>query len=397
MVADANRDEALKCLQIAKDAMLEKDEAKMKRFIAKAQRLDPNCDVKSFLTGTASERSDKPPPQERSYSHDDHYEDADLRQRRRPSTGSNQKSQAKSNGRTPSASRSPKSSSRSRSNSASRASKPEYSQDEVHAVDRIRHCKDYYEILQVSKDSSEITLKKKYRELALKLHPDKCKVPGATDAFKALGNAYAVLSDTKKRAEYDQFGAEGVRGRRHNDGFNDYDVGRGFEAEMSPEDIFEMFFGGGFPNGSVYRRRAHFQFRREEPQEPQTLLGNIFHILPLLVLLFGGLFMQFLVGEPAYSLSREGDYVYPRITRDLRVNYYVKKNFESDYRSKLGQIESHVENEYITQLRMRCYKEKNNRESMLWTAKMRGDQGLWKKAQEMNMPSCKRLEEVMSH
>lgn len=50
MVADANRDEALTCLQKAKEAMLAKDEAKMKRFIEKARRLDPSCDVKSKFT-----------------------------------------------------------------------------------------------------------------------------------------------------------------------------------------------------------------------------------------------------------------------------------------------------------------------------------------------------------
>jgi len=241
-------------------------------------------------------------------------------------------------------------------------------------------------------------LKKRYRELALKLHPDKCKVPGATDAFKALGNAYAVLSDTKKRAEYDQFGAEGAQGtaRRRYDGF-DYDVGRGFEAEVSPEDIFEMFFGGGFPGGHIHRRRGPtFHYRREEPQEAPSILMNLFHILPLIVLLFGGLFVQFLAGEPSYSLTREGEYVYPRTTRDLRVTYYVKKNFEQDYRGKISQIEAHVNNEYINQLRMKCYREKNNRETMLWSAKMRGDNALWQKAQTMSLPSCRQLEELMA-
>uniref|UniRef100_A0A914XZB0 J domain-containing protein n=1 Tax=Panagrolaimus superbus TaxID=310955 RepID=A0A914XZB0_9BILA len=402
MVADANRDEALTCLQKAKEAMLAKDEAKMKRFIEKARRLDPSCDVKSFLTnGTYNSKPEKAEKaqQERSYSHDDHYEEPEMRNRRRsrpsPSRASNASAENPSS--------SQKSRSRSRSTSATRrkqqqdASEPvEYAADEVQSVERIRHCKDYYEILQVEKNCSEVHLKKKYRELALKLHPDKCKVPGATDAFKALGNAYAILSDSKKRAEYDQYGAEGARVSRRRNDFYDYDVGRGFEAEMTPEDIFEMFFGGGFPTGSVYRRRTHFQYRREEPQEPQSILMNLFHILPVIVLLFGGLFVQFLVGEPAYSLQREGDYIYLRQTRDLRVNYYVKRNFEQDNRGRVSQIETHVENEYVNQLRMRCYKEKNNRETMLWSAKMRGDNVLWQKAQNMPLPSCQKLQEVMA-
>jgi DnaJ family protein B protein 12 len=402
MVADANRDEALLCLQKAKEAMLAKDEAKMKRFIEKARRLDPSCDVKSFLTNGAytskPEKAEKA-QQERSYSHDDHYEEPEMRHRRRSRPSPSRASNASAENPTSSQ----KSRSRSRSTSATRrkqhedaSESVEYAADEVQSVERIRHCKDYYEILQVEKNCSEIHLKKKYRELALKLHPDKCKVPGATDAFKALGNAYAVLSDSKKRAEYDQYGAEGARVSRRRNDFYDYDVGRGFEAEMSPEDIFEMFFGGGFPTGSVYRRRTHFQYRREEPQEPQSILMNLFHILPVIVLLFGGLFVQFLVGEPAYSLQREGDYIYLRQTRDLRVNYYVKRNFEQDNRGRVSQIETHVENEYVNQLRMRCYKEKNNRETMLWSAKMRGDNLLWQKAQNMPLPNCQKLQEVMA-
>ena len=57
---------------------------------------------------------------------------------------------------------------------------------------KIRKCKDYYEILGVSKDASESDLKKAYRKLALQFHPDKNNAPGAGEAFKAIGNAFAV-------------------------------------------------------------------------------------------------------------------------------------------------------------------------------------------------------------
>ena len=57
---------------------------------------------------------------------------------------------------------------------------------------RVRRCQDYYEILGVSKDAAETELKKSYRKMALQFHPDKNKAPGAGEAFKAIGNAYAV-------------------------------------------------------------------------------------------------------------------------------------------------------------------------------------------------------------
>lgn len=57
---------------------------------------------------------------------------------------------------------------------------------------RIRHCKDYYEILNLKKNASESDLKREYRKLALQLHPDKCRAPGATEAFKGSLFLFAI-------------------------------------------------------------------------------------------------------------------------------------------------------------------------------------------------------------
>lgn len=62
----------------------------------------------------------------------------------------------------------------------------------------------------------------------------------------AIGNAYAVLSNPEKRKQYDQFGDEKLNPARH--GHSHSDFHRGFEADISPEDLFNMFFGGGFPS-----------------------------------------------------------------------------------------------------------------------------------------------------
>ena len=82
----------------------------------------------------------------------------------------------------------------------------EYTSEQVEAVKRVRKCQDYYEILGVTKEASESDLKKSYRKLALQFHPDKNHAPGAGEAFKAIGNAIAVLSDTEKRQQYDLCG-----------------------------------------------------------------------------------------------------------------------------------------------------------------------------------------------
>ena len=102
--------------------------------------------------------------------------------------------------------------------------------------------RDYYEVLGVSKSASADEIKKAYRKLAIKYHPD--KNPGdkeAEEKFKEAAEAYEVLSDPDKKARYDQFGHAGMGG---NGGFG----GGGFGGGMSMEDIFEQFgdiFGGG--------------------------------------------------------------------------------------------------------------------------------------------------------
>ncbi|KAJ2711217.1 Molecular chaperone (DnaJ super), partial [Coemansia spiralis] len=75
--------------------------------------------------------------------------------------------------------------------------------------------KDYYAILGVSKDASEEALKKAYRKLALKYHPDRCadgNKEAAESKFKDISEAYEALSDKEKRQIYDQFGEEGLKG-----------------------------------------------------------------------------------------------------------------------------------------------------------------------------------------
>ena len=106
--------------------------------------------------------------------------------------------------------------------------------------------RDYYEVLEVSKGASAEEIKKAYRKMALKYHPD--KNPGdkaAEEKFKEAAEAYEVLSDDNKRARYDQFGHAGMGGAG---GFG----GGGFGGGMNMEDIFSQFgdiFGGHFGGG----------------------------------------------------------------------------------------------------------------------------------------------------
>ena len=111
--------------------------------------------------------------------------------------------------------------------------------------------RDYYQVLGVPRDADAETIKNAFRELALEYHPDRNKSPGATERFKEIAEAYGILSDPKKRAQYDSGGFAGV-------------------ADFSPEDLFagidfgDIFgdvglgfdFGGGGLFDSLFRRRS---------------------------------------------------------------------------------------------------------------------------------------------
>lgn len=121
--------------------------------------------------------------------------------------------------------------------------------------------RDYYDVLGVSKNASDQEIKQAYRKLAVKFHPDKNKGnPEAEDKFKEATEAYEVLRDPKKRASYDKFGHEGIKG------FDGY--GRGAYSDFSDifgdfdfGDIFEGFFGSSFGRrGRRTRRGADLQY-----------------------------------------------------------------------------------------------------------------------------------------
>ncbi len=105
--------------------------------------------------------------------------------------------------------------------------------------------KDYYELLGVSKDASKEEIKKAYKKLAKKYHPDINKEEGAEQKFKEISEAASVLGDDEKRRQYDQMGhdafQQGSQGGSGFEGFGDFDFGSGFDMD----DIFDAIFGGG--------------------------------------------------------------------------------------------------------------------------------------------------------
>jgi len=107
--------------------------------------------------------------------------------------------------------------------------------------------RDYYEILGVNKNSTKEEIKKAYRQMAMKYHPDKNPDDKeAEEKFKEAAEAYEVLSHNDKKSRYDQFGHEGMRGGFGNQGFSDInDIFSHFSDIFGGSSIFDDFFGGG--------------------------------------------------------------------------------------------------------------------------------------------------------
>jgi DnaJ family protein B protein 12 len=137
-----------------------------------------------------------------------------------------------------------------------------YTVEQKAAVLRIRRCSPtaFYEILgleDVKTSCSESDIKKAYRKQSLLTHPDKNGHEHADEAFKMVSRAFGILGDKEKREKFDRFGTDpdsrfgqaqaqsqnpfsGFGGRQGGGG-----GGRGFEQEMTPEEMFQRFFGGG--------------------------------------------------------------------------------------------------------------------------------------------------------
>ncbi|HSW92901.1 MAG TPA: DnaJ C-terminal domain-containing protein [Gammaproteobacteria bacterium] len=136
--------------------------------------------------------------------------------------------------------------------------------------------KDYYKILGVPRDAKEDDIKKSYRKLARKYHPDVSKEPNAEEQFKAVQEAYEVLKDTKKRAAYDQLGSNWQSGQEFRpppnwEGFAGFGGAGGFDGAADAGDFSDFFAsifgGGGHARQGGFRHAGHGQFNQRGQDE----------------------------------------------------------------------------------------------------------------------------------
>jgi curved DNA-binding protein len=139
--------------------------------------------------------------------------------------------------------------------------------------------KDYYQTLGVNKSAGDEEIKRAYRKLAMKYHPDKNpNKKEAEERFKEINEAYAVLSDKDKRKQYDTYGAEGFRQR-----FTQEDIFRGFDFDEILSGLFggrgrrEFRYGGrgGFDFGDLFGGQGAYQDMGRMPQKGEDILYEL--------------------------------------------------------------------------------------------------------------------------
>ncbi|XP_034538703.1 dnaJ homolog subfamily B member 13 [Notolabrus celidotus] len=118
---------------------------------------------------------------------------------------------------------------------------------------------DYYETLEINRHAPDAEIKRAYRRLALKFHPS-CRETGSVERFSQLGEAYDVLSDPQKKATYDKFGEEGLKGGIPPEFGSSGAWSSKYEYHGNPDQTFRQFFGGDNPFADFFTNDAPLQF-----------------------------------------------------------------------------------------------------------------------------------------
>ncbi|MCJ1287000.1 hypothetical protein MMC26_006347 [Xylographa opegraphella] len=327
-----------------------------------------------------------------------------------------------------------------------------YTVEQKTAVIRVRKCSAtaFYEILGLEKTVSDAEIKKAYRKLSLLTHPDKNGYEGADEAFKMVSRAFQVLSDTDKKSKYDQFGGDpdnrfGSGAASASTPFSGFSRsassgmrGPMFDDEISPEELFNRFFGGGlggggggfgpfggdifggggspfvFNLGGGPRYRVHQfgggrpQRRPREangtPEERQASATSILtNLLPLIILFVLPLLSSLFSGEstpstPSFLFNAKHPYTMHRKTHSYKVDYFVNPNeVGGEFNgAKLRQLESRVEGHYAQKIRHECHEEVKTKNQMLYEAQgwIFRDVPKMQAALDFPMPNCQRCRQL---
>ena len=408
---EMNQDESMKCLKLSKERHSQGDFEGALRMAIKAKRMFECTETNEWLeniktvvqnnTGGNSKDANK------------EAQDSEEIKRGTESTGNNSKP----------------------ANSTVRQ-RTNVQTDSLYTPEQVKDVKEfmkrdknnYYLVLGIEKSATIDEIKKSYKKLALKFHPDKNQAPGADEVFKIIAVAFSILGDEEKRRNFDRYGSAAANS--NGGGFASPGASFNFSGaeDISPEDLFNMFFqaafaqqhpgqgnpfaGGPFGGGGVqfggpgqfffstnfHNANAGFQRpqrrqqaqRRNQETENEDLLRKIVQFVPLIIVFILSIISSWMFpaespnnqrADHLFSLTLSSKHRFPRSTRLKHVPYYATSDFqrhfeklkENDASSKLFRelttFENVIEGNFLKELRQSCDREELQLAQLLKKAK----------------------------
>ncbi|XP_026191776.1 dnaJ homolog subfamily B member 14 [Cyclospora cayetanensis] len=385
---EGNKDEAAKCVALAKKAMLAGDFSKAQRLLDKAQRMFPSPEIESLAAACAHKQHGA--SNSTNGSSETGAQASSGSRQRRASPGVSRPSNTSASA--PHLTRSRSAASGSCAAAAGAAAAPAHTPEQARLCEAVLQESCYYRVLGVSNDASEEVIKKAYRRLALLLHPDKNKAPKAEDAFKKVSKVSGTLLDPKERRVYDMGGPQAVEGRAEP---YMYRGDTSHPDVMTAEDLFRVLFGQSLRD---HGRGHHGRGSRTQQYHQENGLHTFIQFLPMLLLFVLMFLFNFVPQEgqsPAayYSFRQTREFPVPRITQLHSVRYYVGDGFMNEILpqpDKVRELERKVE---VRHYQVVCSSENDRLNRDLTTAHyhMASNESI-KRLLDRPRPGCKKLE-----
>ncbi|KAH3672713.1 hypothetical protein WICMUC_004119 [Wickerhamomyces mucosus] len=316
---------------------------------------------------------------------------------------------------------------------------------------------EYYKILEIEKTAGDSEIKKAYRKISLKIHPDKNGHPKADECFKKVNKAFEILGDPSKKRIYDQTGVDpDSRGASSNasSGFNQFNgqqfhgfghsgaspFGGGGGGGFQADDLFDILFGGGpmggmngmggtsftfggpngftfasnagSPFGGAFPRQSGTQRRRrtnpstnqrssqdQDNQQQQSTLDILKQLAPMILMLLipfiSNLFSD--SNTENFQFIKTSLYNQERVTSGISIPYYLTKQQINKLSSKkLEKLDKAVEHQYVDLLKNKCTIEKNEKDRQINDAHgwIFTDEEKLTKAHQIKLPNCEELQRI---
>ncbi|ALC42350.1 CG30156, partial [Drosophila busckii] len=221
-----------------------------------------------------------------------------------------------------------------------------FSLEMLDVVQKVLRCRNHYEMLRISHHASYSEVKRAYKRLALRLHPDKNRSPGAAEAFRRINEAADTLTDQQKRIAYNMLTAVGdCFGRQQEQSEQEIETELQTESEHQPSRVYQP------ANQRQPQRQALYQTE-------QLIIGLTAAVIFILIT------VQYLTASSVYSLTPSSTHNVRLISQTRRVPYFVEPEFlEQQTSEQLRQLEHEIEQLYLTDLRQSCKQERKIRES----------------------------------